>query len=462
MTSLLLLLALSAPLQSAPAGTGGLQDGQVAVVTTAGLFLAQSGQPTLPLVSAQEFGFSALCDPSITWIEGSGSLLVSSGGLCGQLPGLFRVDVLPGPVATVVDLTPAIIALAPIEIVDADYSRTLDRAWLLDRAGSRLLAWDQPLLGDPADVVVLQSLFLDGPESVAQYGAVSPGTVIVTGRNQVQKLQTDGTIDVLWDGTLQQPLLGFEQVDDTGMDSEYYVLDQQKHLFGTLAAIGSATISFNLSASCTAPMRAPADMEWDPTKARTTVIGADGIDCMFGGALSGKPNHVMRFRKAIIIGNPNSEPQLVTPFPDSGITGTQPDLALVRFDKPAVTTTGVGFPAADGTPVATNAGALDGKLEPGGTASWAILSGPPSAPAFLLISATGSPQPVAGKLLYPENPLIFPFSTAADGTLGLQLPIPNSAVFVGWDVWTQWWVKDTTAPGGGWATSWATILSIGV
>ncbi len=86
-----------------------------------------------------------------------------------------------------------------------------------------------------------------------------------------------------------------------------------------------------------------------------------------------------------------------------------------------------------------------------GTSSQVIISGaPPFAAGELLVAPRRADEPWAGgtRLVDPANALRLAFTTGADGTATVSLPIPNDPTLIGQERFLQAGVADPSQPGG--------------
>lgn len=459
LTVALALLALVLLPGTPPAAqTGGLQDGQVVVVTSDGLFLVGPDPVTQQLLTAADFGLASLCAPSVTWIDQTSTLVVTSTRDCGGASQLFRVRVHPGPSASVTEVAvPGLSGGAP---VDAVYDPARDRLWLLDGQAARVYAWDQPVTAPGSALELVHQLDVDDPTDLALYGVAEPGALLVAQRHLLQKLLPDGSSETLWSwegvGLLTPP----EDVSVHGLQDEVYVLRPGLHGVDILMS-PELVVPLNKwpDASCNQPVALdPADLDWDYDSKRLWVLAARGVSCFQGGALVDEPNHVVGLRRLVPLGGGgNPLPVLLTPTPSSGISGTDPDLAHLRFWRPGLIHQGQATAPAGSSPPTSLTAAPLGKLEPGEDLLLRVSEATPGTPAWLVAGLSEQPLVIKGAQVLPALDLVLASATDAQGQAQLVTTVPADPVFSGLELRTQWLV---TPPGEGASATWATWIRL--
>ncbi|MCB9897486.1 MAG: hypothetical protein H6825_05740 [Planctomycetes bacterium] len=428
-----------------------IPDGSVAVVTGDGLWLVLPSPPQVAALAApSDFGLpGGLREPSVTSIPGSDSLLVTSRAdpLAGTPGALFRVSVGPASSLEIVDLAQTILVDPTPDFVDADVSRGLDTAFLLDGQG-RVFTLADPAHADGASLGLFAAVPIESPRSVAVDTSKWPLGAVVLGRLEARRVIAGGaSVQVLdagddgsWRDTECNPLTSEVYFASAGGDDFGKVLD------GLLA-------SGNAWGSCTHPVKQPLDLDWDAGTNKYVVLAGGGVDCLFGGVAQGFPNHVVRMPFAQIVGPgpipPGAEPALLTPPGDTGITGADGDLALVRQVAPETVFFGEpGVSGAGKLPKFDNAG-YQGGFRPGKTVFVQLVAAPAHAPALLVLGFTLSSLPFQGQHLYPSLDLLVPVTTDAAGKASISFKMPPTGALAGTPLFLQWWIDDvtTSAPG---------------
>ncbi len=441
LATLTLLLAL-------PFGQVQLAEGQVGVITSAGMYLVDEGPPadTFPLLTAADFGHAELQAPSITHITGTDSFIVTTrNGF--DTGGLWRVDAGNILAPTVTDLTPAI-SLSPLpDLTDGDYLRGLDQLYLTDQAGGRILVLPDPANASGADLAEWVDMDIEGPRSISVHATEVPFGIIVAGRFEVHRYDAAGNKTVL----IPQTSGVWHQVEANTRTGEYYVLNENSNGFGKLAnGFPIATLlNFNASGFCSSPVQEPVDIDWDPFKRRPVVLAADGVlPCLFSGAATG-PNHIVRMTTAQG-GPPSNVPVLLTPPGNSGIAGEKGDLALVRSNAGEVAFFGSGgTTGAGGHPMQFNDSGEGGTARIGENVIFSVQSAPPNATALLVLGATLQDLSFQGQTIYPAISMILETASNADGEVTFAAGIANDLSLVGITFFAQWWFPDTTTPVAG-------------
>lgn len=454
-TLLLLALLTAAP---ARAQAPGLEDGQVLVVTSDGLFLVGPEPATQQLLTSADFGLDSLCEPSVTWIDQTSTFVVSSSRSCGGGAQLFQVRIHAGPTASVSQV--AVVGLDAGSPKDAVYDPAHDRMWILDGAEARVYAWDQPGTGSSAVLELVHQLDVDEPSDIALYGVAEPGALLVSQRHLLQKLLPDGTVEVLWQWQAFGQLAPPRDVAVHGLKDEVYILRPAVDGVDILEN-PNMVVPLNTwpTFACTKRVALdPADLDWDYDSKRLVVLAARGVNCFEGGALSEEPNHIVGLRGlAPLAGEGDQYPVLLTPSPSSGITGADPDLAQVRFDRPGLIHYGQATAPQELPLPTSHTVALAEKLELGSSLQAQLEQALPGSPAWLVVGLQDQPLVLKGALLFPSPDLVLPVTTDGVGQVQLELAIPVDPLLAGLELRTQWLV---TPPGAAASASWATWMRL--
>ncbi|HEX6827852.1 MAG TPA: hypothetical protein VF104_02605, partial [Burkholderiales bacterium] len=216
----------------------------------------------------------------------------------------------------------------------------------------------------------------------------------------------------------------------------------------TIGQIASASLLFDFNASgfCGPLVPQPADVEWDPIAGRAVAIaGEDMASCASSLGAIGL-NHIVRLPLTAGGGPASNVPVLLTPQGLSGISGKRSDFALVRHGASEVSYWGYpGAGAGSSQPLFEHGGAL----VPGKTAQLKLADGPPSAAALLVIGLYPQPIVFQGQPFMPKPQFLLSAVTSASGAAQFALKLPASATaLVGFEVYMQWVVDDTTTPAG--------------
>jgi hypothetical protein len=462
MPRLLLASAVLLVAGSAAVGQSSLADETTVVATGQGLFVIEPGQPAIQVFDTTAFGGGTVVEvPSVTWINGTDTFLVTRRDLSGH-GGLWRVQLLPGGSGAIEDLTPSIPAELGRDFVDADYSVGLDTLFLLERASGRVIVYLHPAINSGAGFSQWASVPADTGVSLAVRGAQHPFSVLVvqsTGEvMQVDKLgfkYLNQANNPSWSGIATGPL-----------DGRYYLCSDSfdKVVMGKPdlpSGLPQAFIDFNAWGFCGPLAQFPLDIVLDARSNRVVVLTGDFVPaCIFGGAATGK-NHVIRL-PMVAAGPPGSEPVLLSSTGDSGIVGSHGDIAFVRHGIADITWYGVSGSGA-GTSQPVFSGLPDSSALIVGQAAKAGLEGaPPSAGAALVLGLVPLNLPVQGQLFGPFPKLLLPAITDAAGEAQASFSVPPVSVLAGVRVYMQWWISDTTTPAAGdLASSQVGIFTIG-
>jgi len=439
---------------AAPAGAQStLIDGTCVVVTGDGLYMV-ANQVTIKVFPDTAFG--GLVAPSVTWIDGTNEFIVTTRDDAVGGPGsIFRVTLTPAGTGTLADLTPSLPAGFESRFIDADYSPALDTLFLLQAQQGLIASWARPATDSLATMTFWGSVPVDDAHSIAVRGAKQPfGIAVALASGPVLRVDKQGTTEIYpsgsWNDIASNPVTG-----------DLIVSKQSGDKIGQLAGGGGLIIDFNVSGFCGPLVPQPADVEWDPVAGRAVAIsGADMVACAASLGATGT-NHIVRLPLTASGGGASNQPVLLTPTGLSGITGKRADIALVRHYGAEVTYWGYPAPG-EGTSDPTFGSA--GALVPGASVQFKLSSAPPSAAALLVMGLHPAPFLFHGQTVVPAPQTLAPLATGASGAAQLTIKLPASAApLVGFDVYTQWVVDDTTtAAAGDVVTSQLAVFTIGL
>jgi hypothetical protein len=279
--------------------------------------------------------------------------------------------------------------------------------------------------------------------SIAVNGATGPFGVIVSLRTgPILRVTKEGT------STLASGAEGtFAQVAANPVTAEWYVMHQGEDLIGKLGS--GFIIDMNASGFCPKLVKKPVDIVWDPVARRIVTMGEEELGtCAFGGLVVG-PNHIVRLPLTAGGGPPSNQPVLLT-FPGpSDIQGVKGDIAHVRHGGSDITFVGTPGVAGNGLSPEHVGGGYGVVLATGSPCSMQLASAPPSAPAFMVIGFTLAALPFKGQTLLPTPHVVVPLATDASGAALLTVNVPAVPELVGYKVYGQWWVEDSTTPAPG-------------
>lgn len=438
-----------------------MSDGQVAVVTSEGLWLVTEGAPSpvVALAPAAAFGVPALDLPSVTHLAGTDAFVVTTRDTTGH-GGLWRAHVGAGGSVTLDDLTPQIVMTPFPDLSDADFIRGPDELYLLDRSGGRILVLADPAHADGDALAVWRDLELEQPRSLAVDASSVPFSIVVAGRLTVERYDANGGVEVLYSGAAGK----WHEVTTNPVTSMLYLLNTKDDVFGAPLDSGPVFpfLEFNAWGFCTHPVQAPLDFEWDPLEQGVLVLSDEGVlPCLFGTAALGA-NHVVRMPYLQSI-PPTHVPALLTPANDSGIGGSGGDLALVRSAASEVTFFGEAGAAANGSsPHQFNDTVYGGAPKVGKPLVLSVHNAPADTAGLILFGAALQPAPLFGQTLYPRVDAMAVGQTDGTGAADKTLGVPNDPALAGQGVFVQWWFPDTTLPSAtGWVGSQAAFLLVG-
>jgi hypothetical protein len=397
-------------LSSALAAQSALQPGNVAVVTSNGLWLLRPPS-TNQILLAPASTFGGLTAPAIEWRPGTDELLVCDGNR------LFRVTLLPGTTVSLADITPAGVTSANFK--DLEVHPVDGRLLLLDAAQSQLLRYAPPFAAGMAPDLVVP--LAPGAVALAVDGRSWPPQVVVAYEHSVQSQGLQGDVKELAAIDLDaldkdRQAAGLTVGVRTGLDSVLALISN------------SVAVEVNLLASLCAPVvLRPVDAEYDTATESIVVLAQKGMGpCMPG--YSGK-NHVV----ALPLGQSALVPPKVLTGSVSNITGLAGDLTLVWSDQ--------AFAGSYGSDAGSTPLQLLAPVDPApGDASFAldVRSAPPTAPVLLLVGS----QPLDAVLKSGQAVLVTAMLTAfagvtdAAGKLHVAAPL-DASLPLGLDVWVQ-------------------------
>ncbi|HZL98916.1 MAG TPA: hypothetical protein VFD43_01575, partial [Planctomycetota bacterium] len=431
-----------------------LADGSCVVVTGDGLYLV-ANQLTTKAFDKTPFGGS-LASPSVTWIDGTDVFIVTTqANATGNPGGLWRVTLAPDATGTVADLTPSLPAWIEPEFSDADYAPGLDVLFLLQGESGQVVSWARPAQDSLATLALWGTVPPGDARSIAVRGAQQPFAIAVALASgpvlRVDKLGTQPLYPVgAWTDIASDPITGMLIAARQAADMVGLIVDD------------NLLESFNVSGFCGPLVPQPADVEWDAVAGRAVAIATDPLPgCAAGLVGATGDNHIVRLPIATSGPTGCCDPVLLTPVGSSGITGKRQDLALVRHGASEVSYW--GYPGAGAGSSLPTLG-HQGPLAPGKSGQVKVASAPPSAVALLVIGLHPAPALHQGQLIMPALQFLLPVTTSAVGAAQFALDLPAGATaLVGFEVYMQWVVDDTTtAAAGDIASSQAAVFTVGV
>jgi hypothetical protein len=441
-----------------------LDDETSVVVTGQGLFLVPTGQPAIHAFDATAFGGGVLEGPSVTWINGTDTFIVTRRDLSG-LGGLWRVQLLPDGSGTLTDLTPALAAGLSHDFADADYSVGLDTLFLLERQSGRVLVGLHPATASGSAYSPWASLPPDGCVSLAVRGAKFPFSVLVvttTGEVlQVDKLGSkflNQAGNPSWSQVATEPLGGAYFLCSESLDK---VAIGKPDLPSGLPQGLISLNTYDFGGPCGPLAGFPLDIAFDARTDRVVALAGDFVPpCAFGGAATGK-NHIIRL-PLVASGPPGSEPVLLSSTGDSGVVGAHGDLAFVRHGTADITWYGLSGSGAGSSAPVFGGNQLASPLQVGAAALEGLGGAPPLAPATLLLGLVPLNAQLQGQLLGPFPQALLPTLTDASGEAQVAFSLPPLSALAGLRVYMQWWIDDTTtAASGDLVSSQVGIFTIG-
>lgn len=402
-----LLLCGAAAAQSA------LHPGDVAVVTTDGLWLIRPPSTTEQLLlPAASFG--GLVAPSVEWRPGTDEFLLCSGDR------LWRVTVSGSPPsATLADITPAGVAGANFR--DLEIHAVDGRLALIDATQSSLLRYAPPFAAGMAPDLVLP--LLPGPRALASDSRDWPPRFVVGYSNSVMNHDLQG-------GATLAASTGVNGLDQGRQEGGLTVaVRSSENSIIALVGTSSVVVEINLLWNLCGPVALrPADVEFDTATNRAMVFAQDGLNpqCMPG--YSGG-DHVVAFP----LGQSQQAPPIVLTGSASSITGTAGDLALVWTDQ--------AFAGTYGSAAAATALRLDSPHDPyPGQLGFELklTQAPPGAPVLVLVGQVPADVALPGgqALLVSAPLLLFAGTTNAAGVLKVPAPLAAGSA-TGFDVRVQ-------------------------
>jgi hypothetical protein len=433
---LLALILLASP------ASADIQDDDLFVVTSAGLYRVVPSTTAVKLLDPSALGLSEFVQPSVTWIPRTGFLLLTLRGPSGG-GQVLRLE-MSGPTPVVEDIT-AIFGLPELDPVDADACLVTDRAFVLDNASGKILTINDP--GQPwslsaTNVEEYAATSLVEPRSLAVDAAKPNYGVVALGRFEVHRYKPDGAMELLSDPTTGV----FNQVTGNPITGEEYLMQEDDHVFGKLISggIGAAVLNMNGSMQCFSPVKKPVDVVWSGRNRRIYALAGDGVDCLFGGIASGQPHHVVKFPLAI---GP-VEPKLVTAVPP-GIEGENGDLAVVRWDEPRIALLGDAGMLSTGTKFTWDGAGYQGEANVGEGMFLQADGGPADGLVALVAGFALIDVPLPqGSVLMPDLASLAFLSLDGAGDVSIDVDVPNDPLLAGLVVWLQWWADDSAAAGG--------------
>jgi len=445
-------------------GQSTLADESSVVVTSKGLFLVPPGQPAIHVFDSTPFGGGVIEAPSITWINGTNSFIVTRRDLSG-MGGLWRVQLQPDGSGTVQNLTPTLPSGLAHDFSDADYSVGLDTLFLLERQSGQVLVDFHPATSDGSGLAAWASLPPDAGVSLAVRSAKYPFTVLaVMATGEVLQVDKLG-----WKYLNQANNPSWSQVTTGPLGGDYFLCSESldKVVIGKPdlpSGIPQALISLNtydFAGPCGPLAGFPLDIALDARTSRVVALAGDFVpSCAFGGAATGK-NHIIRL-PLVAFGPPGSEPVLLSSTGDSGIVGTHGDFAFVRHGTADITWYGLSGSGAGTSAPVFGGDDLASPLLTGQAALEGLGGAPPLAAARLVLGLVPINATLQGQLLGPLPQVLLPAVTDASGEAQVSFPVPALPALAGLRVYMQWWIDDTTtAQSGDLASSQVGVFTIG-
>jgi hypothetical protein len=450
LTSVLAAAALGACAAAGASAQSTLAEGSCVVVTQAGVFLVPEGEAAIQVFDTTPFGGGAMEVPSITWITGTDSFVVTRRDLSGK-GGLWRVELAPDGTGSVTDLTTSVPAGIGRDFTDSDYSVGLDTLFVIEHGAGTILAAPAPATSTGAALAPWAAIPAGTGVSIAVRGAAYPFSMLVVKETgELVRVSAAGIADVNAAGN---PSL--TQVATDPIVGTWFVASQTKDMIAigapdTPSGLPTALISLNVWQVCGPLVQEPLDIVWDGRARRVVGLAGDFmLPCVAGEDVAGK-NHILRL-PFTAFGPPGAQPVLLTTSTGlSGITGVRGDLALVRHALADITwhgTSGSHF----GTSVPVFGGGDPGIQQPllrGEPATLGVAGAPPSAAATLVIGLSAIDATHQGQLFGPHPELLLHATTGADGMAQITLAVPL-ATPPGTRAFMQWWFDDTTTPAAG-------------
>lgn len=403
--------------------SGVLPPNTVAVVTTDGFFIpdTQSGTPILFIADSSFPGAPNFVRPAVQWAPRTDSFLVASSDR------LFRVNVvsLTPPLFTIDDITPS--TAAPMNLFDLDVNPGTGALYLLDQTTKTVERFQEPYAAG-----MLSDLTIPIPGSTRSIALDSrnvPPSLIAGETTQVTRVFFDGSTE---DVSFLLFPKGVDQDPQIAGAGGAYMCSGGNDI-GLAASSPNVIVSMNFNSTCLPLALGTEDIEWDPITRRAYVLAEDGTNPSCAGFSAG-PNHVLHFPIAQIPGV--VEPSLHTNASDSGITGTNGDLALVYGDFAFVTPYGDG--CFQGGPSPSELDVLQTPVVGFPLLTVQLHNGPASRTALLVAGLQRTALPLAGGCLLLANPgfLFVMGTTDAQGFASLNIPIP-AGVPLGTDIFLQ-------------------------
>jgi len=346
-------------LAAGAAAQSSLLPGDVAVVTSSGLYLLRP--PAAAVLLLPDTAFGGLAAPSVHWRPGTDELLVASGAR------LFDVT-LAGPfvpTATLIEITPAGIAAGDLR--DLDVHPVSGELFVLDGGGGQVLRYAPPFSAGMAPDLVIP---LPGSGRAMTIDTTGwPPTVIVGQADSVLRFTLDGAASTL-------SFAGANGLDRSGQLPPITLASVSKDDLVRVLVNPNLVTELNLLFNLCGPVAlGPVDVEFDAANDGALVLGEGGVNPACLPGYSGG-NHVLRLPLAQAAGVP---PHVLTGA-SSGIDGQGGDLAWVAPDLAFVSP----YASASATPPVLVLAAKSDPYPGNPGFALALQSGPAGAPAFLL------------------------------------------------------------------------------
>jgi hypothetical protein len=420
--SLALALASLGFLASPAAGQSVLQQNDIAVATSNGVYLLHFKQAAVRVVPGP------LVAPAIEWEPDSDRFYLATGNQ------LLRVAVQTFATGGATLQTLATLP-AGSELVDLDIDHSTGDVWVLDQKKNQALRFMAPVSpGASPDLIVqlaerTRSLSVDSvnqPLSLMYMVTLGLMRQHIDGPPVMEISHPIGTSDTATDVSWQHARWGtfFVNTDSHGI---------------YLAPFGGAQGAFALQSPADAFVAHPTDLEWLPNSGKLYAVTVDGVRLSSFPTLqtNGAGVHVVEIRPgggAPMSGVPIA--QLVShPSGLTGIYGTEADISIV-LDGSFAGPYGNPSPALSGE--APLMEAVSFPLLGNAAFGMNIVGGPPGRPVFVGIGLApanlivgGGVQLIAPRVWMSMGP------TDSLGDLLLPAPVPNNPGFAAMDLFVQ-------------------------